>query len=186
LRFSLVAVAISLLAGCGDEPTVTVDALPSLVLQPADLPGFARFAEGRQSGVGGPGERGDPRRFGRQGGWHARYRRLGPQNVRGPLVVESTADVFRDADGAARDLAAWRRLAASERPLPVPQVGTESVGSTTRQDSLAGAVRFYRIAFSTANATGSVTVQGLDGRLSVTDATRLAHAQQRRIEAEAR
>jgi hypothetical protein len=124
--------------------------------------------------------------FGRQGGWHARYRREGPQDARGPLVVESTADVFRDADGAARELDAWRRLAAPERPLRVPQVGTESVGSTTRQDSLAGVVRFYRITFSTANATGSVTVQGLDGRLSVTDATRLARAQQRRIKAEAR
>ena len=146
------------------------------------MPGFTRFGAGRQSGVGGPGPRGDPRRFGRQGGWEARYRREG---AGGPQVVESRADVLRDADGSERAMDAARPR-APERPLAVPRIGAESVGSTRRQDSLAGAVRFYSIVFRTANATGSVTVQGLDGRVSVADAVRLARAQQRRIETELR
>ena len=71
---------------------------------------------------------------------------------------------------------------AEEQPLHVPRIGTDSVASTSRQDSLAGAVRFYRIAFRTAIATASITVQGLDDRVSVRETTQLVRPQHRGIE----
>ena len=42
--------------------------------------------------------------FGRIEGWKARYRRPGSQTTRRPLVIESRADLFESADGAAEEL----------------------------------------------------------------------------------
>src|SRR4051794_39242643 len=108
MRLALPLVTVVLLAACGGggDDVVTPKQLPKLVLQPPDLPGaFTAFDVGRQvrlDQVAGP--RADPSRFGREGGWKARYNRPGSPTTRGPLVVESRADVFKDAAGAAKDL----------------------------------------------------------------------------------
>jgi len=69
----------SLLASCGHGgggASIEKSELPTLVLQPSDLPkAFSQFDEGRQVRIDAhPGPRGDPARFGRVDGWKARYR----------------------------------------------------------------------------------------------------------------
>src|SRR3954464_2516488 len=104
-------VTVALLAGCGGgTKTVPSSKLPKLVLQQADLRGpYTAFDVGRQTQLDWvPGPRSNPARFGRKDGWKARYNRPGSATTRGPLVVESRADVFKDAAGATKDLAAYR------------------------------------------------------------------------------
>ena len=76
--------------------------LPNVVLQPADLAGsFEQFDEGRQASADQPeGARADATRFGRIDGWKSRYRRRGGVEIRGPLVIESRADLFKSSGGA--------------------------------------------------------------------------------------
>lgn len=181
------AAALTLAAACGGGETVAVGKLPRLVLQPDDMRGFTLFDEGRQSRADlGAGERADPGRFGRKGGWKARYRRSGGEGTRGPLVVESRADLFEKTDGAKKELDAYRRqLVPSERPVQAPELGDEAAAFTTTQESLAGDVRFYTIAWREANVTASVLVEGFDGNISLDDALALARKQERRIRAAA-
>ena len=68
------------LTACGaghHSSTISRSALPRLVLQPADLGSrFLRFDEGAQIAIDvHPGPREDLQRFGRLGGWKARYKR---------------------------------------------------------------------------------------------------------------
>src|SRR5689334_17400820 len=97
LRLPLVAVLALAACGGGADKPVKPSQLPKLVLQPHDLSGpFTAFDVGRQVRLDQvPGPRGNPARFGREGGWKARYNRPGSPTTRGPLVVESRADVFK-------------------------------------------------------------------------------------------
>ena len=98
MRYALaVFLVVVVAAGCGSSAArITAKQLPPLGLQPRDLPSaFERFDEGAQVSLDRvPGPRYDTARFGRQGGWKARYRRAGTTATPGPLVVESRADVF--------------------------------------------------------------------------------------------
>ena len=121
------------------------------------------------------GPRADERRFGRVGGWKARFHRSGTAATRGPLVVESRADVFGGSGGARDDLDAYRtqfEQTRAARVVPVGKVGDAAVASTQLQSG-ALRVRFYTIAWRDRNVTASVTVNGFDGKL---DAGRRARA----------
>jgi hypothetical protein len=175
---------VVLLAACGAAKTVPPSKLPKLVLQPADLPGpYTAFDVGRQTQLDRvPGPRSDPARFGRQGGWKARYNRPGSTATRGPLVVESRADVFQDATGAAKDLAAYRTQFARQsggRPFRV-RLGTAAAG-VMQQRPGRPAVRFISVAWQDGNVTASVVVNGFASGLGAADAVALARAQERRI-----
>jgi hypothetical protein len=89
----------------GGDGSIPPDRLRTLVLQPEDVPeGFQRFDEGRIAATDlPPGARRDPARFGRTGGWKARYR----GTAGGVLLIESRIDAFADADGAEQDLDAY-------------------------------------------------------------------------------
>ena len=184
---------IVLLAGClgGNEAaTIPGAAGPVLVLQPADLPAvFSQFDGGklvRADFVPGPRE--DPQRFGRVGGWKARYRRSGDATTKGPLVVESRADLYGDAGGAEHDLDAYEEqfeqaLAqnpGSARRLSSADLGEASVGYTLVQPGSPD-LRHFTIAWRDENATASVSVSGFDRSLTLEQALALARAQQRRI-----
>ena len=187
------AAALVLLAGCGDGDGEKIEAkrLARIVLQPADLGrAFDQFDEGKLVRADiHPGPRADETRFGHQGGWKARYKRSGSTATRGPLVIESRADVFEDAGGAEKDLDAYRAEFEGEVEtagnaatlVDVPQVGEETVARTLGQGTGSFAVRFYTVAWRYRNATASVLVQGFRGKLTMRDALALARKQQRRL-----
>jgi hypothetical protein len=180
-------VCVTLLAGCGsDKGSIDKAELSGLVLQPADLPAYDQFDEGRQVVMDAiPGPRQDGSRFGRETGWKARYRRVALKG-RGPSIVESRADLFGDVEGAKRDLAAYRKQleapipgsGATTRVLGKPRLGDDGVAVEIRQ----GPGIFFVIAWRTSNATASVTVNGQAKTTSYADAVQLAQRQARRLE----
>ncbi len=197
LRLALVAAGAVLAVGVSlavvrarddDEPRGRVRGdLAQLVLQPSDLTAaFTRFDVGRQVRADLPsGPRGDPRRFGREDGWKARYRRAGSPNTRGPLVVESRVDIFESEQGAGEDLEAHRAAestSGSSQSLADPAIGDAAFASTILQGAAGSRVRFYLIAWRDENVTASVFVNGFDGKISLAEALALARRQQRRIE----
>jgi len=192
-RLVLLALLAVGLAGCGSSgPTIPKSALSRLVLAPRDVRPLVAFDVGPQvrlDNLAGP--RKDPSRFGREGGWKARYRRSGSTATKGPLVVESRADLFSSSSGAKKDLRAYeddfRGTIASAPTLrdfvdAPANLGDEASAMTIRQPGAAGAsVRFYRIAWRDHNATASVLVEGFDGKVSFAEASALARRQQARI-----
>ena len=183
--YLVLAVALALVAGCRGSENIPLDKLPRLVLQPDDVPDLTMFDEGRQSRADlPPGERGDPHRFGRRGGWKARYRRAGSAETRGPLVVESRADLFASEGGAEADLDSARRALEREwRRVHSAAIGDGTSAATTTQQAVAGDVRFYTIAWRDNNVTASILVQGFEGKVALEDAVALARKQQKRIDA---
>ncbi|MGZ6729205.1 MAG: hypothetical protein ACXVFC_07845, partial [Gaiellaceae bacterium] len=83
---ALTLLAALLAAGCGSSgPTIPRSKLSKLVLQRSDLSKqFAAFYFGRELASDQPGFRPDPLRFGRLGGWIARYHRGGSATTAGP------------------------------------------------------------------------------------------------------
>jgi hypothetical protein len=181
----LAALAV-LAAGCmsdDDEAGIERRQLPQLVLQPRDLTSeWVQFDGGRQLRADAPtGERSDPTRFGRIEGWKARYRRPGSPTTRGPLVIESRADLFDDSGGAESDFeAAKQALASSGRPFDVPDLGDESYGATAGDDT-AGSVRFFTVVWRHGNLLATLSVNGFHGRVQAEDVLELARKQQARI-----
>jgi hypothetical protein len=180
-RVPLAFVAVAFLAGCGGAGAkIAVRALPRLVLQPTDVPRSAPVELGA-IGIADvtPGAREDLHRFGRKGGWIARYR--------GPVRIASTADLFGSEDGAKKDFDAYNvqfqeeivDSDASERFVAVPRVGAGSLAVTIASNG----VRTSTIAWRDANVTASVE---LAGPLELVNEKRLlvlARRQERRIAA---
>jgi hypothetical protein len=186
-----VLVLCLLLAGCSfggdDGGSVQPGELASLVLQPDDLPReFQRFDEGRQAIADNPGgSRADTERFGRQGGWKARYRRVGTGRAAGPLVIESRADLFDSPGGADEDLGAARadldEANLDWQPIDEPGLGDESFAATLVQSGGTQGVRYYQVFWRQSNVTASLNVSGFEGRVALSDALELARKQDRRI-----
>lgn len=180
-----------LLVGCaGDDTTVTRAELPRVVLQPADLGRvWTQFDEGRQIGPDAPpGSRADPSRFGRVEGWKARYRRSGSRSTRGPLVIESRADLFGDDDGAGRDFDLLEQdpseglgSAAERLEDPEPSLGDESVVVSFVQGEGRTAVRFYVFSWRHGNVVASLRANGFARSFTLEDALALARKQERRL-----
>jgi hypothetical protein len=173
------------LAGCGSSGSkIPSSKLPKLVLQQADLPrAFSAFYVGRQLSVDQSGARTDPTRFGRTGGWIGRYHRSGSTKTKGPFVVSSRADLFKDAGGAKQDLELYRaQLAglAGAKDIDVAKLGEQAFGITTLQKG-AVRVRSYAIAWRQANATAELELNGFAGKLTLADALALARTQETRL-----
>jgi len=181
---ALVLLAVCLVGGCGGGGVkeIAVSQLPSLVLQPQDVPGFARLDFG-PLGIADthPGARESPNRFGRKGGWKARYR--GP----GRVTVTSTADLFGSEDGAKRDFDAYNiqfqeeivDSDAAESFIAVPKIGAGSLAVTIAS----GGVRTSTIAWRYGNVTVSIELAGPIGLVTKDRLIALARRQERRIEA---
>lgn len=186
-----------ILAGCsagggGDEKaTVEPNELARAVLQPDDLSRvFLRFDEGRQgiADVQGQRRKGIDR-FGRLGGWKARYRRPGTTETRGPLVVSSLVDAF-DTTGGAED--EWQALQddLADGDVPwsqadSPALGDESLARTLVQGAGATRVAFFLVAWREDNAVASVEANGFAGKFALADAVALARKQAARLSAAA-
>ena len=156
------------------------------MLQRPDVPAYAQFAEGAQVGADAhAGPRKDAARFGRLGGWIARYRPVDPGLRSGPLVIESRADLFPSSSAAKQDLDAYgaeydAQVARSGgRRLAAPTIGDEALAFTFG----GGADVFYLVAWRLANASASVLIEGSAVRLD--DALALARTQAERIAAAA-
>jgi hypothetical protein len=180
----LALISALLLVGCGGGGGIPKERLSALVLRRQDVgTRFAVFYSGRQTQLDNQGTpRSDGSRFGREGGWIARFRRSGA-GAAGPLVIESRADLFSGSGGAGNDLDLYSRLIEGPGyPLKVPKLGDGAVGSTFVQPG-GKPLRFYVIAWRYRNATASVTVEGFDGHVRSRDAIRLARRQQARLAA---
>jgi hypothetical protein len=177
---------VLLTAACDSGSTIAAGKLSQLVLSEQDMPGFTTFYNGAQVRLDNQGtNRTDTSRFGREGGWIARLRPSDSAAATGPLVVESRADVFKTADGARSDFAAYRaELSATNagdvKQFGVPGLAQDAMGVTFTQ---AGArpLRFFRIAWRDRNATASVTVEGFDGEITQDQAVALAQKQEKHI-----
>jgi hypothetical protein len=193
----LVLVLAGTAAACGDgeeRPSVPASRLPKLVLQVEDVPTLARFDVGHVTRFDIPtGERADPKRFGRVDGWKADYKRGGDATTPGPLLVRSQVDLFAGKVGARHDLDLYRRefeatKASFGRAVNTPEVrglGDRSAALSQLQAGSPG-VRFYTIAWTSGTLSASVVVSGFEGRVTLSDAMRLARTQQRRIAAASR
>lgn len=170
-------------AGCGGGGEITTDELPSLVLQQEDLDGrFVRFDVGRIDAFDTGGSRRALDRFGRKGGWKARYRRAGTVATRGPLVVSSTVDLFESDDGAKRDLDAYRAdLTRHAQVVDAPVIGDASVTTRRTQGSGNATVVFFTVAWRRGPTTASVDANGFGRRLTLGQTLELARAQDRRL-----
>ena len=180
--------AVVVLAGCGSSGSkIPTSKLSKLVLQAADLPkGFTPFYVGHQLSADQPGTRSDPRRFGREGGWIGRYRRGGTAKTKGPLVVASRADVFKDSSGARRELELSRLqlMSPSAKRVRVGELGDQAFGVTVLQPGSV-AIRNYAIVWREANATAELELTGFEGGLALSNALALARKQEARLRAAA-
>ena len=187
-RILLLCFVALTLAACGGSGghTVAAGQLSSLVLRQKDVGGaFASFYDGPQVNLDNAGTvRADPQRYGREGGWIARYHRGGSPSTRGPLVIESRVDIFKDAAGAKTDLLAYsdvlKKMPGAHLLRLTQQIGDGAVGVTFSQAS-AKPLRFYRIAWRDRNVTASVILEGFDGHLGLDQAMTLALNQERLI-----
>jgi hypothetical protein len=186
IRKAFAALLVLTLAACGGSAhTIAAKNLGRLALRQQDLGApFAAFYSGTQTHLDNQGARSDPERWGREGGWIARYNRPGSYKTKGPLVVESRVDVFKSTGGAKKDIAAYRTLLAAADAtggrILSPKVGDEAVGVTFVQSG-AKPVRFYRLAWRYRNATASITANGFEGKFALGDALALARKQQHRL-----
>jgi hypothetical protein len=173
------------LAGCSlggddDDASIEQSQLRTLVLQPEDVGrGFFRFDEGAQGSADTPGgNRSDRARFGRVQGWKARYRRPGSPQTKGPLVIESRADLFESADGAAEELEAIEENDFAA--LDDPELGDDARAFQSRQSATGEGVRNYLIAWREDNVTSLLLVSGFEGKITFENALELARKQARR------
>jgi hypothetical protein len=178
---ALLTIAV-LISGCslgGDDDGVSIekDQLRTLVLQPEDVPSvFSRFDEGRQGIADTPGgSRSDPARFGRVEGWKSRYRRSGGPMTKGPLVIESRADLFESADGAADELDAIEETGLD--PLDEPELGDDARAFQNHQGGSGEGVRYFLIAWREDNVTAALLVSGFEGKLTLENVLELARKQ---------
>jgi len=173
---------VLVLTGCGSSAkTIPSNKLSQLVLQRADLPpGFAGFYVGPQLSADQTGARSDPKRFGRTGGWIGRYHRGGSPRTKGPLVVASRVDLFKDAGGAKRDFELYPQQLdqAGAKEIDVRKLGDQAVGVLIVGTG-AVTVRNYAIAWRERNATAELELNGF--KLTLREALALARKQAARL-----
>jgi hypothetical protein len=194
LRGVVVAAAVAVLAaGCfgdGDDSggsSVSAREGESLVLQQEDVGSeLTQFDRGVQRQADFSPPRDDPDRFDRQGGWKARFSRLGTRTTEGALVVSSLADLFGSADDAAQDFELYKTsldqfVNAGGKVVPVSGLGDDAYAVRFRQGLKPNVVHHYAIAWRDGPVTASVAANGF--RLTWPQALALARAQEARIRA---
>jgi hypothetical protein len=186
-RVVTILAALAAISCDASEQRIAADQLPNVVLQPADLPSFSQFGLGAQvTADAHAGPRKDPARFGRLGGWIARYRPADASVRDGPLVVESRADLFPSASAAKQDLDAY----STEYETTIARssgkkLGEVAVGDQARAFTFgSGSDFFYVVAWRKANGTASVLVEG--SAVTLDDALALARKQSARLAAATR
>lgn len=180
-----------LAAGCfgggGGGSSVSAAKGESLVLAQSDVGGeFTEFDKGIQRRADLSPPRDDLNRFGRKGGWKARFSRPGKRTTDGPLVISSLADLFGSEGGARKDFGLYKQslaefVATGGKTMSAPGLGDESQAVTFRQGLPPDAVRYYVIAWRDGNVTASINANGF--KLTWEQALALARKQEQRIRA---
>jgi hypothetical protein len=182
-----------LAAGCfgsgGDGGGGSISAAngESLVLSKSDVgTEFTEFDQGDQRLSDFSPPRDDPNRFGRKGGWKARFSRQGKPTTDGPLVISSLADLFGSAGSARSDFELYGQsldqfVATGGSEMSAPGLGDESKAVTFKQGLGPSAVRYYVIAWRSGNVTASINANGF--KLTWEQALSLARKQEDRIRA---
>jgi len=175
------------LSGCGSSgPTIPTKNVSKLVLQRTDLPGgFSAFYSGPQLSADQTGPRSDPHRFGRTGGWIARYNRGGSPKTQGPLVVASRVDLFKDEGGAKRDFELYpdQLKQPGAKEIEVGKLGDWAFGVLMLRTG-AVTTRSYAIAWREQNATAELELNGF--KLTVPEVLALARKQEAQLRDAAR
>jgi hypothetical protein len=191
---SLLLLAMVSIAGCGSsvpagkKPSEGV--LRDLTLRAKDLPrAFTAFVDGPEAVFDlQPVLRRDPKRFDRQGGWVARYRRNGGPRARGLLTLVSGVEVFARPSGAKQYLGAIEKQDEQTAPatnlgtVRVPAVGDETYAVATPK-SVQGSVRYVIVTWRDGRFVGTLSASGFSGAMKIGDVIALVRRQQRRIAA---
>lgn len=182
-----VGVLVALGAGCGSHAAAPLPdrQLAKLVLQPSDVPNLERFANTREvSSEQSPALGGDPERFGRQGGWVARYRGSGAAN--GPLLLASTVEMFDAADGAGKFFGEQRtrdkrvEAATGLTSVDIPRVGDESYAYATPH-ARPGTIRTVLVTWRDGRFVATALANGFAERMPVGVVPALVRRQDRRL-----
>jgi hypothetical protein len=188
----LLAIGLSACSFDADKASLSVGDGPKLVLQDDDVArAFRKFDEGElvQRDMAPP--RDDPTRFDRVNGWKARFQRPGGAATKGPLVIDSRADLFDSEDGAKDDFRLYREAldqlasGAQGKDADVPELGDETHAITFTQGAGPARVAYYVLAWRHDNVTASVSINGFAPGMSVSDVVDLAQKQEARIAAAA-
>lgn len=140
------------------------------------------FSFNRQLSADQPVGQTDPARFGREGGWIGRYHRSGTPKTKGPLVVASRVDLFKDAGGAKQELKVEQGNLARNgaTDVDVGGIGDQAFGVTTVQAGTIS-VRSYVIVWRESNAVAKLELSGFTHGFTRTDALALAKKQDARL-----
>ena len=159
-----------LAAGCfggGNGGSASASKGESLVLSQSDVGDeFTQFDKGSQRLADLTPPRDEVDRFGRTGGWKARFSRPGTRTTDGPLVISSLADLFGSADGARKDFALYEQFlggfeVTGGEKVVISDPATDEFAAVTYQQGLApNAVTYYVVAWRTGNVTASLNVNG--------------------------
>lgn len=161
--------APTLSASPGAQAARLLDQLGSIALKPADLEQvggeFEAFDEGPTQLIDAlPAPQAATDRFGRLGGWKARYRQ-GPDVTSGILVVDSRIDLFPESYAATTDLGAYSDRYSQQAGDPGATLSHPHVGDGATMLALVPAdqthVRSATIAWRSGPFTGQVVTSGL-------------------------
>jgi hypothetical protein len=183
--FALALLASGCSGGGGGGRSVSVSKGDSLVLSADDVGrAFTQFDRGPQRRPDFTPPRDDLTRFGRKGGWKARFKRLGTPKTEGPLVISSLADLFGSAKGANDDFDLYKQwliefTTTGGKELAAPGLGDESQAVTYSQGLGRSTVTYYVMAWRDGSVTASLTVSGF--KLTWPQALALAQKQENRI-----
>jgi hypothetical protein len=185
-----VLVAALVLGGCGggSAKRLADRELANLVLQSSDLSRrYSVFAAGKEThGELAPALRGDEHRFGRQGGWVARYRTTSRSPAHGALTLVSTADVFAGSSAAGKYFGAVRKYDQQTAPAtglkdePIPRVGDEA-RAVASPPGPPRSVRIFVVTWRDGRIVATVSATGFARSLRLADVLALVRRQESRI-----
>lgn len=185
-----------LLGGCGSPPATVrgpVQELP-LTVQQIPFPGFevephsphAGYYSNRRLAAGSASQLRALNSAGRESGFERDFSRAAsPVQAVGPVVIESSASLYRTGSGAARGLQLLARQLKSggATAISTGAVGQATLGFLLQKPVNGVAYDAYIVAWRQDNAVAVVQAEGNAATMDIQYALRLARLQQRRLRA---
>ena len=185
----------ALLGGCGTAPAHLIKApLPDLVLTIAEIPypGFVvepgSSSAGYYSNQRAAGKNtallAKLEAAGREGGYEVDFNRSqSPQQAVGPVVIESSAALYRSAAGASQGLrlVGEQAAAAGGTAISTGKLGDQALGFMLVRQFEGTSYEAYIVAWRQANVVAGIQVEGNAATLDIQYAISLATIQQRQV-----
>lgn len=124
------------------------------------------------------------RAAGREQGYEADFTRSpSPQQAVGPVVIESSATLYRSAGGAAQGLrlVGQQALAAGGTAISTGKLGDQALGFMLVKQFEGTSYEAYIVAWRQANLVAAIQVEGNAATLDIQYALTLAAIQQRQV-----